>query len=76
MGTLSFFDEIIEINDDQGKESEVQVIIQDNHSKPEIKIKDKDGNYTVISFEHWQQFARFSDSITSLHQRLSTLNRD
>lgn len=75
MGVLFFFNE--KVTDDDRKEDEyLSVEVADNHSIPEIRMEPTNVAYegNIASFNDWQQFKRFVDSVNSLYSRLEYIN--
>ena len=75
MGVLFFFSE--NVSDTHRKENEYfSVEVADNHSIPEIRIGPKDEAYkgNIASFQNWQQFRRFVESVDSLYRRLEYIH--
>lgn len=73
MGTQIFFDEEVSLDDNSRVRcSPRQVEVLDNHSVPEIVIGliNEAHKEDRITFNDWQQFERFVESINNLKSRL------
>ena len=74
MGCLFFFDEEVSLNNESRVRcTPQQVEVLDNHSVPEIVIGPIGAAHEGLraTFNDWQQFERFVDSVNSLRERLA-----
>ncbi|MGD8230416.1 hypothetical protein [Vibrio sp. TRT 1302] len=72
MGTISFFSE--QVDSEEGSNF---IEVKDCIAKPMIDVTDGEFGQLLnrVSFDDWEQFERFVDSINSLHDRLKGMHK-
>jgi hypothetical protein len=71
MGSLFFFDEVVNSNDNKGEKIKCTVEVLDNHSIPEVRIGPEGEAHQgwIADFNDPGQFKRFVDAVNNLYAR-------
>jgi hypothetical protein len=78
MGTLCFFDEEVSLNNEPRVGcTPQQVEVLDNHGVPEVVIGPVGAAHEGLraTFNDWEQFEKFVESINDVKSRLSRINK-
>lgn len=78
MGCVSFFDEEVSLdNNPRVKCAAQKVEVLDNHSVPEVVVAPVGAEDSELraTFNDWDQFERFIDSLNSLNNRLARAHK-
>ena len=76
MGCLFFFDEEVSKDDDERVRCvPQQVEVLDNHGVPEVVIGPIGNPTSRATFNDWEQFERFVESINELKSRIAPIHQ-